>query len=161
MKPQPTPSFDLTKETNYWLGKVIHLLNSYPKTLSQLEVYLNQKINSENKSELVKSVLQIIKQKNLVNDSEYGDSYIQSCISSGKGPKYISLKLRSKGINSSIISQGLAQIDPEIWKTSIEIIAKKKLKSNPLINQNQLIRFLIGRGFDYSLINSVIDDLLS
>ena len=79
------------------------------------------------------------------------------------GKQKIMTMLRNKGIDSSIISEALSTLDQsEYHANCLEILqhkAKNMAEDDLYKGKAKLIRFALGRGFDYDTINYCLEKL--
>ena len=81
----------------------------------------------------------------------------------GWGPLKIRFRLRGKGIPDSAIAEGLRQIDADQADEKLMRLLQAKCKSlqgDPQI-KFKLLKYALGRGFDYEKIAPMVDKVLS
>ena len=98
-----------------------------------------------------------------VDDSRYAAAFArEKARLSGWGPAKISFALRGKGIDKSIISDALKEIDSEEADRRMVSVLETKyktLKGDPQ-EKFKLLRFGLTRGYDYDKIAPVVDEIL-
>lgn len=105
-------------------------------------------------------------QADLLNEERYAKA-----IASGKfrmnkwGKKKILYLLRQNQISEYCINKALKSIDSQEYYTTILNLVEKKLpdyKSNSAyITKNKLVKYLMGKGFEYNLIQQAINEILN
>jgi regulatory protein len=122
-------------------------------------IKLKAEISADEAESLSAKIITHLKNKKYLNDVEFAGSWLKSVAHRN----YSSLKLKNelvkKGINSEIIDQVTAEIsgDEHQTKTLKKLVAKLKTKTR-YQDDLKLKRYLVGRGFDYSLVKEVVDD---
>ena len=108
--------------------------------------------------ELVDSVIHGLREKNLLNDYRYSESYVVARKRKGFGPKKIGYELVSRGVNENIASE---VIDAEGgWNEAALKAFNKKFKAGigeDFKEQNKQKVFLQNRGFSFQEIDSVFN----
>lgn len=164
----------LTKELweTIWTSEqkryVFHWMLSRLELRSHSFFELNQKgILKGFPKEWIQLALDKIKTLNLINEEEFARSFAQSRQKYKKwGFLRIQNELIKKGLPSSIIqkiTQELKENNPQLEKDLIKDLIQKKMKSlvretDIQKKQQKLIRFLISRGYSYSIIANVIKE---
>lgn len=116
---------------------------------------------------VIDDVLAKLKKLNLINDKNFTAMFIENTLLfKAVGPKYLSYKLKQKGIKSSLIEAALADAfvpDREIELARQAATAWRRThhpKNNDLQETNRhrqrLTRTLASRGFSFSAIESAI-----
>lgn len=151
--------------------KALNYLSFRPRSQKEITDYLKknlyklQSIELNLKQEIIDKIINKLKNKNLINDDEFCRWWVgQRFQFRPRGKRFLSLELRQKGIDKTIIDQVLSSLDQTEWrKLALKIVAKKIriLKNLPKIKIKQkLFNLLISRGFDYPLVKKVIDENL-
>lgn len=108
-------------------------------------------------------VVAILIAEKYVDDLRYATAYArEKAMISGWGETKIRYMLSGKRIDKDIISQALAEIDETKAESRLEKLLENKarsLKADPQI-RFKLLRFALGRGYQYDEVVSVIDSLL-
>ena len=116
----------------------------------------NKLIKKFNIPELVDSVIHGLREKNLLNDYRYSESYVVARKRKGFGPKKIVYELVSRGVNENTASE---VIDAEGgWNEAALKAFNKKFKAGigaDFKEQNKQKVFLQNRGFSFEEIDSV------
>lgn len=113
----------------------------------------------------IEIVINFLKEYNFINDSNYVKMYIKDRIST-QGKQKIKYSLIRKGISVEIIDEFINKIESDDEKVVAIEMAKKKYKT--LIKRendrfklwNKLCRYLVGRGYDYSISKEVVNEVL-
>lgn len=121
-------------------------------------------VQLEGKSEDVQKVIDILLKERYVDDLRYASAYARDKSSiSGWGPTKIRYMLSSKGISKDIIAQAIEEIDSPKAQLRLDKLMENKfraLKDDPQCRL-KMLRFGLGRGYDYEEVACVIDKLIS
>lgn len=105
-------------------------------------------------------VLEALKEEGYVDDSRYAAAFARekSAISAW-GPAKIRYALSGKRIDRNIIEQALSQIDADSADVRMERLLENKFKSLKGDPQAKLklLKFALGRGYDYDTLRSAVD----
>jgi len=105
-------------------------------------------------------VLQSLISNKFVSDERYAAAFAREKSSlQGWGPIKIRFMLRSKGVPDAAIAAGLQEIEPEKAAGRLERLLENKwktLREDPQ-GKFKLIKFALGRGYDYAEIESVVN----
>ena len=126
------------------------------KSSKQIKDYLyRKKISNDN----IEKTIDLLTEKGFLDDYSYAVSYIHDAqILKKHGRKKIKYSLFEKGISKNIIEKASAEIDDELeYNNAHELFLKKANNDYSFENLNKVIRFLLARGFDYSIIKEVIN----
>lgn len=132
------------------------------KTEKEME---NKLIEKGYDSESIVIAINFLKEYNFINDNNYVKMYIKDKIST-QGKQKIKYSLIRKGISADIIEEFLEDIESEDEKNVAIELAKKKYKSISRTETdrfklwNKLCRYLVGRGYDYSISKEVVNEVL-
>ena len=116
-------------------------------------------------SKSIEIVISFLKEYNFINDKSYNKMYIKDRISN-QGKQKIKYSLIRKGISAEIIDEFINDIEFDNEKAVAIEMAKKKYK---LISKtekdkfklwNKLCRYLVGRGYNYSISKEVVNEVL-
>lgn len=95
-----------------------------------------------------------------IDDENYVKTYIE-LRGNKEGPKLIKTKLIKKGIDISLIEEYLDNFNEE---DSINNLARRVINTSKNLNKQQIkqrvIRSLLTKGYNYNLVNKIVDDLL-
>lgn len=110
---------------------------------------------------LINQLIETYKDFKYLDDLNYIKTYIE-LRSSREGPKLIKTKLIRKGLDSSSIDDLLTNLDEEenIYNLSQTIIKTSKNLNKQQIKQ-KVIRSLLTKGYNYNLVNEVVNELLT
>ena len=99
-----------------------------------------------------------------IDDARYAAAFARDKARlEGWGPIKIRFKLRAKGIPDSAISEGIGQIDADQADDRLLRLLQAKCKSlqgDPQI-KFKLLKYALGRGYDYDRIVSLVDKVLA
>ena len=86
----------------------------------------------------------------LQSDQRFVEAYIRSRINQGKGPAKIRSDLREKGVNDSIVSEGLQETAQDWYELATEVRLKKfgAGQADDFKEKARQMRFLQSRGFE-------------
>lgn len=115
-------------------------------------------------SEQVDQVITILISKNYLNEQRYAKMFAISKFHQNKWGKIkIKYSLKQKDISEKCISIGLGEIDTKEYFEVCFGLADKKYKTlkgeNYLTKKRKTISYLSSKGFEYELINEVLDKL--
>lgn len=146
-----TAVFD--SETSVAFGKAVDYLARAMKTTKQMRDYLTQKGYS---ADVVERVIQKLQGYKYLDDQTYARMYAEQN-KSHKGERRIKQELLNKGISHADVDDQV-QVDVDDQLTSATKLAQKYLKNKDrdLKTMQKLQRFLLYRGFDFGVVNSVI-----
>jgi regulatory protein len=117
----------------------------------------------EGEADAAEKVLQTLVSEKYVSDLRYATAYArEKAMISGWGDTKIRYMLSGKRIPRDIISQALAEIDEEKADLRLKKLLENKartLKADPQIRL-KLLRFALGRGYQYDDVAPVIDSLM-
>ena len=146
-----TAVFD--SETSVAFGKAVDYLARAMKATKQMRDYLTQKGYS---ADVVECVIQKLQGYKYLDDQTYARMYAEQS-KSHKGERRIKQELLNKGISHADVDDQV-QVDADDQLTSATKLAQKYLKNKDcdIKTMQKLQRFLLYRGFDFDIVNSVI-----
>ena len=110
---------------------------------------------------IIDKTINFLKEYNFLNDSNYAKMYVRDK-SKTQGQMKIKYTLKQKGIDESLIEKELSMIDTnELKDVAIDLALRKyktlcKRENDKYKLKQKLYRFLMGKGYEYSLISEVI-----
>ena len=108
-------------------------------------------------------ILDVLVSEKYVDDKRYAAAYArEKAMISGWGETKIRYMLSAKRIDRSIVDQALTEIDADKADSRLQKLLENKarsLKEDPQIKL-KLLRFALGRGYQYDDVRPVIDSLL-
>ena len=112
----------------------------------------------------IEEIMIFLYQNKFIDDSRFAKIYTEDKFRFNHwGKQKIMMMLRNKGIDSSIISDALETLDNSDYRKNCMEILQHKIKSikeDDLYKRKaKLIRFALGRGFDYDTINYCLKKL--
>lgn len=114
-------------------------------------------------TESAKEVLSVLVSEKYVDDLRYATAYArEKAMISGWGETKIRYMLSAKRIDRSLIDQALTEIDASKADSRLQKLLENKaksLKADPQIRL-KLIRFALGRGYQYDDVVRVLQDIL-
>ncbi len=105
--------------------------------------------------ELINDLLAALKAKDYQSDSRYCEMFVRTRMRQYYGPIKIAYELKQKGLSSHLINNELSKHDDDWLQLIAELIDKKQRSSKPIAT-DKLIKFLLTKGFDYSLIKQAL-----
>jgi regulatory protein len=146
----------IQKKAFDYIGRRLHSYN-------ELKLKLLKK---QYDKELVSKVLNYLKEKNYLNDYEFGKQYVEEKIRTKSwGKNKLKSELYKKGIALNIIQQILEEEKDESSLEKATVLAEKKLslllrrKYEKRTLTNKLSSFLFSRGYEYDIIREVLNKL--
>lgn len=112
----------------------------------------------------IKSLIERLKQKGMVNDEVFARAWVESR-SKKKGKNLVKAELFQKGIDREIIEEVISSQQSVVSEEEIaaQALEKKARAWSGLPNlefRQKATQFLVRRGFDYSVAKEVIDNFL-
>ena len=108
-------------------------------------------------------ILQVLMSEKYVDDLRYATAYArEKSMISGWGETKIRYMLSSKRISRSLVDQALTEIDSDKADARLRKLLENKsktLKADPQIRL-KLLRFALGRGYQYDDVVRVLQDIL-
>lgn len=134
------------------------------KTQSEIKKKLLEKEYSE---EVVLKVIDFLKEYNFIDDYTFVKMYIKDRIVN-QGKNKIKYSLVTKGVDKTLIENAFLELDTtEDEEEKAFILGKKKYESlskresDKIKLKNKVIRYLIGRGYDYAISKEVYSKITS
>jgi regulatory protein len=164
--------------TNALMMYAVNLLARRRYSVSKLQQKLFEKCKKINRRENIteeitgdqqeaaQDVIDFLLSKKYLNDNEYAELYVLSELRRKPSGKFvIKHKLQQKGISSNIINSTLSSYTPQDEFEQAKDALKKKLitlrENDPQKKQVKLTRFLASRGFPFSVIQSVLKEIVN
>lgn len=158
-----------TDQTNLLYQKTLNYLSFRPRSEKEIIDYLKhrlfklQSIEAVTKEQVISSILQKLKRRQLVDNEQFGRWWIEQRLAHRpRGKRYLEAELRQKGLSRELTLMLTAQISPkEVTQSIKKIIAKKvKLFSSlaPVLQRQKLINYLLAKGYDFEQILPAIDE---
>lgn len=112
--------------------------------------------------EEIDEIITYLIEERYIDNQRYANSYVKDKFRFNHWGKYkISVMLRSKQIDNSLIENALEQIDDEEYTEKLQNILRDKLRSlkysSEYEKKGKLFKFAQSRGFESSAISKVID----
>lgn len=114
----------------------------------------------------ISQIMDFLIRHQFIDDRRYARIYAEDKFRFNHwGKQKITQMLRQKGISGEIITEALSSIDHSIYTESCLEILRQKLKAlppgDPYKTKGKLIRFALGKGFDYDTVSHCINQLPS
>lgn len=103
-----------------------------------------------------------LKTDRFVDDVRYASAFAREKSSlTGWGPVKIRFALRAKGLSEGDIAAGLAEIETDRAASRLESLLQNKWKtlSEDPAGRLKLIRFALSRGYEYSQVEGIVDEI--
>lgn len=152
----------------------VNLLARRRYSVSKLQQKLFEKCKKINKAEepspeekeATEDVINFLIEKKYLNDKEYAELYVISELRrKPSGMFVIKNKLKQRGISNAIITSTLSSYTHQSEFEQAKEAIKKKLvilrENDPQKRREKLIRFLVSRGFPFTIIQSAIKEVLN
>lgn len=109
-------------------------------------------------------IIDYLEKNNFIDETRFATFYARDKFRFNKwGKLKISQMLKQKGISPAVIESALRSLGEEDYQSTCLHLLQQKLKSlkkgEPAKMQNSLIRFALGRGFDYDVIRQCLKQL--
>ncbi len=109
-------------------------------------------------------IIATLKSLNMINDKRYAKAYANDKFQFNKwGKQKIIAMLRMKNINTDIITEATNQIDKTQHKEQCLALLQNKARSTKAKDisklKNKLLRYALGRGFDYETSLQAISEI--
>lgn len=97
----------------------------------------------------VDTTLEELATENLLSDERFVESYLNSHIEKGHGPLKLRQELRKRGVDDSLIDQGLAECEQDWSEMARDVRCKRFGEETPhdIKEKAKQMRFLTYRGF--------------
>lgn len=154
---------NLLARRRYSVHKMQQKLFEKCKKINRTE-NLTEEMTGE-QQEASQEVISFLLSKKYLNDTEYAELYVISELRRKPSGKFvIKNKLKQRGISNNIISAALSKYTEHgEYELAIEALKKKLVilrESDPRKKQEKLTRFLVSRGFPFTIIQSAIKEIL-
>lgn len=140
----------------------LNLLSFRSRSENELERRLKLKGYEE---DVIGDVLAGLKRVDLVNDEKFADDWIRNRMASRPmGRTRLSWELRQKGLSSELIDAALENMDEEREYQTALALARSKMdgqKSDIRAEKRRVGTFLQRRGFGWSIVSRVLDEVFS
>jgi regulatory protein len=120
----------------------LRLLIGTPRTRKQLADALHK---SEIPDEVADEVLSRFEEVGLINDSAFADAWVESRHHGrGLARRALARELRTKGVDSALIDEAVAQLDSEREEATARELVARKLRSTRGLDRDKRLRRLAG-----------------
>ena len=141
------------KKENRALKYALNILNKKDYTIKEMTDKLRLKEFDEKS---INETMQYLKDNNFLNDERFVENFVYFRLKNGYGKKRIEYELKKKGINEGLIDKYVKTADEtEAAKFAFE--AKAGHIKNDKNRKSKLFAFLARRGFDYEIINILLN----
>ncbi|MFI6459996.1 recombination regulator RecX [Streptomyces sp. NPDC050538] len=123
-------------------GICLRLLTGNPRTRKQLADALRKR---EIPDEVADEVLSRFEEVGLINDGAFADAWVESRHHGrGLARRALAQELRTKGVDSTLIDEAVAQLDSEQEETTARELVDRKLRSTRGLDRDKRLRRLAG-----------------
>lgn len=144
------------------------------KAYQRALVYLSYGMRSEKEvrddlidkefEEYVEEIIEQLKDQRLIDDLDYAKSYVRTAANlNKKGPKTIMNELNRKGIDKSLIEEGMLEYSFEDQFDNAFNLAEKSWRKSNQKSQREAIQktkqFLLQKGYDMDIIQEVVNEM--
>ncbi|WP_149828329.1 recombination regulator RecX [Streptomyces tailanensis] len=120
----------------------LHLLTGTPRTRKQLADALHKR---EIPDDVADEVLSRFEEVGLINDSAFADAWVESRHHGrGLARRALARELRTKGVDSALIDEAVAQLDSEQEEATARELVARKLRSTRGLDRDKRLRRLAG-----------------
>lgn len=140
----------------------LRLLTGTPRTRSQLAVALRRR---EIPEEAVEAVLERFEEVGLIDDAAFAGAWVESRHHGrGLARRALARELRTKGVESAVIEEAVARLDPGQEEETARALVARKLGATRGLDRERRIRRLAGmlarRGYPEGLAVRVVREAL-
>src|SRR5581483_3810548 len=173
INPQELEKILFEAEVGKLMMRMYLLFNVRPRSEKEIREYLKNlsfkrkvKDQEEISEVVIESLVEKLKQKELINDLVFAKAWMESRRNSKKkGKNIIKAELYQKGIDREIVEEVFSE---QLTDDSEQQLAKEALEKKMRIWKNlpdqefkkKATEFLVRRGFEYSLAKDVVNNLL-
>ncbi|WP_371824270.1 regulatory protein RecX [Lutibacter sp. A64] len=156
----------MNKKKSYTVDEATKVLENYCAYQERCHKEVEQKLYDLNMiSEAKDHIILHLLQHNYLNEERYAKSFVRGKFSIKKwGRIKIINQLKFKGISDYNIKSGLKEIDENLYLTTLQSIAEKKLplikETNSYKKSSKLASFLISKGFESELVFKTVKMLI-
>ncbi|MGL4772205.1 MAG: recombination regulator RecX [Clostridium sp.] len=153
----------LEEEKKKCKSTAIRIVERSYKTEKEIRDRLHQKGYEK---EPIEYAVEFLKEYNFLNDKSYTKMYVNDKMKLG-GRNKIKFELKRKGVNEEEINNALENIDEESEKDVARALCQKKYnllskkEEDKYKLYNKLLRFLVGKGYDYGISKEVVKEITS
>ncbi len=111
--------------------------------------------------EVIQQVINYLKEHDFLNDKRFSEEWASFVIKKGFARKRVQYELRRKGIAEDLIEEILGKLFSKIDETemALRVVQKKRKMLKNERDFQRISEFLRRRGYSFSTINTVIDQL--
>lgn len=139
------------------LDKTLRFAMIRPRSLKEVKDYFRRKEVPES---IKIEILNKLKKLELLNDQKFAKWWVTQRLEfRSKSKKDITFELRQKGIDNNIIKDTLDNSEIDEVKIAKSLIAKKSYKwqkYNEKERKQKISQYLVGKGFDWNVVNDVL-----
>jgi len=114
-------------------------------------------------SEKYPSVIEMLQRDGYLDERRFARLFVEDKFRLKKwGRKKISYELKQKRIPDAIIQEMLYNIDDDVYLQTLRHLAERKMRElsgekSPLARKAKVIRYMIGKGYEYDLVKDELD----
>ena len=154
ISPERLAEIQLDSEKNTAFDKALTHISATQKTEKQMRDFLQGKGYLPT---VIDYVVEKLRSYNFLNDGQYAEAYVES-LSKRKGSKLLRMELRGKGVSDAEIDAALDTLPAEREEETAKVLLEKYMrgKVNDKATLQKAYRYLLGKGYDYEVIKSVL-----
>ena len=144
-------------------AKAFNAAANFLKTRERSQKEIKDKLKTKDYSEVViEKVLEKLERLDIVNDKRFAEMFVRDRMKlKPKGKKVLQLELMQKGIDRNIIEEVLSEMlsgdnELELAKRVLAKAEKKYAGLEENIKRDKIIKYLLGKGFAYNIIEEVL-----
>lgn len=126
------------------------------------ELYRKALLKLEGDASAAAGIVESLKADSFADDARYAAAFAREKASlTGWGPVKISFALKGKGISEADIRAALAEIDVEKARAKLlrDLEAKRKALAGEPYARLKLIKYALGKGYEYGEVESALNEL--
>jgi regulatory protein len=143
--------------------RCLTLLSSQPRTRAELERSLSRAGAPE---DVVAGVLDRLAHVGLVDDTAYAQAYVRTGVGvRRRGTRSLRAELRGRGVAPEVIDLAAQEVDEDDERATALALVRRRApgmaRLAPDVRRRRLMGLLLRRGFDSSVINDVLAEVLN
>lgn len=134
-----------------------YFLSFRPRSRAEMLRYLTKK---DYDVELIEKIISELEGQKLIDDEAFAVAWVQSRnLVKHRSQRILRQELIQKGISRDIIDTALVDGDNNQERANLREITQKKMNHSAYADRSKLMRYLASKGFNYSDIKSVLEEL--
>lgn len=94
-----------------------------------------------------------------LNDATFATNYVRKRSLAGHGPRKLRWELKNRGVDASLVEKAIVSVPLQTQLEQAEALAKRRLRGQDIDDPktiSKLYRYLLQRGYDYNLVQDVV-----